>query len=79
MCTEQNCIGTCNVRSTDPGKLDVARHEMARLNIDILGIGELKWMGMGKFNPDGQFIYSCGQEPLRRKGVALSIEEWEKQ
>ena len=49
--------------------------EMARLNIDILGISELKWMGMGKFNSDDHYIYYCGQESLRRNGVALIVNK----
>ena len=53
------------------GKLEVVKQEMARVNIDILGISELKWIRTGKFNSDDHYIYHCGQEPLRRKGVAL--------
>ena len=53
------------------GKLEVVKQEMARVNTDILGISELKWTGMGKFNSDGHYIYYCGQESLRRNGVAL--------
>jgi len=49
--------------------------EMERVNIDILGIGELKWMGMGKFNSDDHYIYCCGQESLRRNGVALIVNK----
>ena len=49
--------------------------EMERVNIDILGIGELKWMGMGKFNSDDHYIYYCGQEPLSRNGVALIVNK----
>ena len=56
---EQYCIGPWNVRSMNQGKLDVVK-EMARVNIDILGISELKWMGMGKFNSDYHYIYYCG-------------------
>ena len=54
------------------GKLEVVRQEMARVNIDILGISELKWTGMGEFNSDDHYIYYCKQESLRRNGVALS-------
>ena len=61
---EQSCIGTWNVRSMNQGKLDVVRQEMARVNINILRISELKWMRMGKFNSDDHYIYYCGQEPL---------------
>ena len=58
------CIGTWNVRSMKQGKLEVVKQEMARVNIDILGISKLKWTGMGKFNSDDQYIYYCGQESL---------------
>ena len=57
------------------GKLEVAKQETARVNIDILGISELKWTGMGEFNSDDHFIYHCGQESLRRNGVALIVNE----
>ena len=57
------------------GKLDVIKQEMARVNTDILGISELKWMGMGKFNSDDHYIYYCGQESLRRNGVALIVNK----
>ena len=53
------------------GKLKVVKQEMARVNVDILGISELKWTGMGEFNSDDHYIYYCGQESLRRNGVAL--------
>ena len=53
------------------GKLEVVKQEMARENIDILGISELKWTGMGEFNSDDHYIYNCGQEYLRRNGVAI--------
>ena len=53
------------------GKLEVVKQEMARVNIDILGISELKWTGMGEFNSDDLYIYNCGQESLRRNGVAI--------
>ena len=56
-CKEQYCIGTCNVRSMNQGKLEVVIQEMARVNIDILGISELKWTGMGEFNSDDHYIY----------------------
>ena len=56
-------------------KLDVVRQEMVRVNIDILGICELKWMRMDKFNSDDDYIYYCGQESLRRSGVAIIINE----
>ena len=53
------------------GKLEVVKQEMARENINILGISELKWTGMGEFNSDYHYIYNCGQESLRRNGVAI--------
>ena len=55
------------------GKLEVVRQEMARMNINILGISKLKWTGMGEFNSDDHYIYYCGQESLRRTGVALIV------
>ena len=64
-------MGTWNVRSTNQGKLEVVRQEMARVNIDILGISEVKWTGMGGFNSNDHYIYYCGQESLRRNGVAI--------
>ena len=67
---EQYCIGTWNVRSMNQGKLDVVRQEMVRINIIILGISELKWMEMGEFNSHDHYISYCGQESLRRNGVA---------
>ena len=60
-CKEQYYIATWNVRSMNQGKLEVVKQEMARVNIDILGIHELKWAGMGEFNSDGHYIYYCGQ------------------
>ena len=70
-CKEQYCIGTWNIRSMSQGKLDMVKKEMARLNIDILGISELKWMGMVKFNSDDHYIYYSGQESLRRNAFAI--------
>ena len=55
------------------GKLQVVKQEMARVNIDILGISELKWTGMGEFNSADHYIYYCGQESLRRSGVAIMV------
>ena len=72
-CKEQYCIGTWNLRSMNQGKLEVVKQEMARVNVDILGISELKWTGKGKFNSDDCYIYYCGQESLRRNGVALIV------
>ena len=74
-CKEQYCIGTCNVRSMNPGKLKVVKQEIARVNINILGISELKWTGMGEFNSDDHYIYYCGQESLRRNGVAIMVNK----
>ena len=66
-CKEQHCIGTWNVRPMNQGKSEVVKQEMARMNIDILGISELRWTGMGEFNADDHYIYYCGQESLRKK------------
>ena len=57
------------------GKLEVVKQEMARVNVDILGVSELKWTGMGEFNSDDHHIYYCGQESLRRNGVAIIVTE----
>ena len=57
------------------GKLEVVKQEMARVTIDILGISKLKWTGMGEFNSDGHYIYYCGQESLRRKGVGNIVNK----
>ena len=59
----------------DQGKLEVVKQEMARVNVDILGISELKWTGMGEFNSDDHYIYYCGQESLRRNGVAIMVNK----
>ena len=72
-CKEQYCIGTWSVRSMNQGKLEVVKQEMARVNVDIVGISELKWTGMGEFNSDDHYIYYCGQESLRRNGVAIMV------
>ena len=74
-CKEQYCIGTRNVRSTNQGKLEVVKQEMARVNVNILGISELRWTGMGEFNSDDHYIYYCGQESLRRNGVAIIVNK----
>ena len=66
-CKEQYCIGTWNIRSMNQVKLEVVKQEMARVNIDILGISVLKWTRMGKFNSDDRYIYYCGQESLEEK------------
>ena len=62
-------------RSTNRGKLEAVKQEMARVNINILGISELKWTGMGEFNSDDHYIYYCGQESLRRNGVAIIVNK----
>ena len=74
-CKEQYCIWTWNVRSMNQGKLEVVKQEMARVNIDILGISEFKWTGTGEFNSDDHYIYYYGQESLRRNGVALIVNK----
>ena len=72
---EQYCIGTWNVRSMNQGKLEVVKQEMARVNVDILRISELKWIRMGEFNSDDHYIYYCRQESLRRNGVAIMVNK----
>ena len=72
-CKVQYCIGTWNVRAMNQGKLEVVKQEMARVNIDIIGISELKWTGMGEFNSDDHYIYYCRQKSLRRYGVAIMV------
>ena len=57
------------------GKLEVVKQEMARVNVSILGISELKWTGMGEFNSDDHYIYHCGQESLRRNEVAITVNK----
>ena len=63
------------MKSINQGKLEVVQQEMARMNVDILGISKLKWTGMGEFNSDDHYIYYCGQESLRRNGVALIVNK----
>ena len=72
---EQYCIGTWNIRSMKQGKLEVIKQETARVKVNILGIRELKWTGMGEFNSDDHYIYYCGQESLRRNGVAIIVNK----
>ena len=72
-CKEQYCTGTWNVRFMNQGKLEVVKQEMTRVNVDILGISKLKWTGMGEFNSDDHYIYYCGQESLKRNGVAIIV------
>ena len=66
MLKEQYCIGTWNVRSMNQGKLEVVKQEIARVNIYVLGIRELRWTDMAEFNSDDHYIYYCGQESFRR-------------
>ena len=75
-CYKEQCyIGTWNIRSMNQGQLEVVKQEMARVNIDILGISELKWTGIGEFNSVDHYIYYYGQESLRRNGVAIIINK----
>ena len=74
-CKEHYCTGTWNIRSMNQGKLEVVKQEMTRVNIDILVISELKQTGMGEFNSDDHYIYYCGEESLRRNGVAIIIHK----
>ena len=74
-CKEQYCIGIWNVRSMNQGKLEVVKQEMARVNVDILGISKLKWTRMGEFNSDDHSIFYCEQESLRRNGVAIMVNK----
>ena len=66
-------ISQGNVRSINRGKLEVVKQEMERVNVNILGISKLKWTGMSEFNSDDHYIYYCGQESLRRNGVAIIV------
>ena len=72
-CKEQYCLGTWNVRSMNQGKLGTVKQEIARVNIDILGISDLKLTAMGDFNLDDHYVYYGGQESLRINGVTLII------
>ena len=74
-CKQQYCMGTWNVMSMNQGKFEVVKQEMARVNINILGISELRWTGMGEFKSDDHYIYFCGQESLRRNEVAIMVNE----
>ena len=77
-CKDQYSTGTWNVKSMNQGKLEVVKEEMARMNIDILGISKLKWTGKGEFKSDDHYIYYiniCGQESLRRNGVAIMVNK----
>ena len=72
---QQFGLGTWNVRSMNQGKLEVVKQEMTRVTIDILGISELKWTGLGEFNSDDPYIHCCGQEYLRRNGVTIIVNK----
>ena len=72
---EQYCIRTWNLRSMNQGKLEVIKQKMARVTVDILGISEIKWTGMGEFNSDDHYIYYYGQESLRRNGIILIVSK----
>ena len=72
---QQYCIGTWNVRSMNQGKLEEVKQEMASVNVNILGISKLKWTGMGESNSDDHYINHCGQESLRRNGVAIIVNK----
>ena len=74
-CKEQYCIGTWNVRFLNQGKLEVIKQETARVNVNILGISKLKWTGMSEFNSVDHYIYYCGQESLRRNGIAIMVNK----
>ena len=74
-CEEHCCTGTWNVKSMNQGKLDVVKQEMARVNVYIPGISELKWTGMGEFNSQDHYIYYCRQKSLRRNGVAIMVNK----
>ena len=74
-CKQQYCIGTWNIRSMNQGKLEMLIQEMARVNVDILGISELKWSEMAEFNSDDNYIYYCGQESLESNGVAIMVNK----
>ena len=64
-----------NIKSMNQGKLEVVKQEISRVNVDILGISELRWAGMGEFNSDDHYIYYCGQESRRRNGVAIIVNK----
>ena len=74
-CKEQYCIGTWNIRSLNQGKLEEVKQETARVKVGILGISKLKWTGMSEFNSDDHYIYYCGQESLKRNGVAIMVNK----
>ena len=74
-CKEQYCIRTWNIWPMNQGKLEVIKQEMARVNVNTLGISKLKWTRMGEFNSDDHYIYYCGQDSLRRNGVAIMVNK----
>ena len=74
-CEEHCCTGTWNVKSMNQGKLEEVKQEMARVNINILDISKLKWIGMHEFNSDDHYIYYCGQESYRRNGVTIIVNK----
>ena len=74
-CKKQYCIGTWNIGSMNQGKLEVVKQEMGKANKDILGINELKWTRMGEFNSRDHYTYYCGQESLKRNGVAIIVNK----
>ena len=74
-CKEHYCIGTWNIRTMNQEKLEVVKQEMARVNVNILGISKLRWTGMGEFNSDDHYTYYCGQESLRRNAVAIMVNK----
>ena len=74
-CLILSSVSCCCCSNLNQGKLEVVKQEMARVNVNILGISELKWTGMGEFNSDDRYIYYCGQESLRRNGVAIMVNK----
>ena len=73
--SHKHCLRKWNVRSMSQGKLEVVKEEMTRVNVDILGVSELKYTSMGEFNSNDHCIYYCGQQSLRRNGVALTVNK----
>ena len=74
-CKEQYRIEIWNVRSMNQGKLEVIKQEMTIVNVNLLGVSKLRWTGVGEFNSDDHYIYYCGQESLRRNGVATIVNK----
>ena len=75
--SHKHCLRKWNVRSMSQGKLEVVKEEMTRVNIDILGISELRWTGTGEFNSDDHYIYNCRHESLRRNGEDIIVNKAE--